>query len=52
MTLENSKVRGTRHPLGTDGIVYGDKVINVRNQNIEGYPRAEENNYVAKRLSI
>lgn len=47
MTLENCRVRGTRHPLGTDGIVYGDKVINVRNQNIEGYPRAEENNYVA-----
>lgn len=47
MQLENCKIRGTKHPLGTDGIVYGDKVINVRNQSIEGYPKPEENNYVA-----
>lgn len=46
-TLKNCKVRGTRHILGTDGIVYGDKVINVRNQKKEGYPRSDENCYVA-----
>lgn len=37
MKLSHSKVRGTKHLLGTDGIVYGDKVINVRNQKIKGY---------------
>ena len=37
MKLSHSKVRGTKHLLGTDGIVYGDKVINVRNQMKKGY---------------
>jgi hypothetical protein len=32
------KKRGTRNILGTDGIVYGDKVINIRNQKKDGYP--------------
>lgn len=41
------KIRGTRNPLGSDGIVFGDKVINVTNKKIEGYPKSEENNYVA-----
>ena len=40
MTLKNCKVRSTRHILGTDGIVFGDKVINVRNQKIKGYDNA------------
>lgn len=47
LTLKSCKVRGTRHVLGTDGIVYGDKVINVRNQKKDGYPHSTENNYVA-----
>lgn len=47
LTLKDCKVRGTRHILGTDGIVYGDKVINVRNHRRKGYPATEENNYVA-----
>jgi ATP-dependent exoDNAse (exonuclease V) alpha subunit len=36
--------------LGTDGIVYGDKVINVRNQKIKGYDiksRTKVDGYVA-----
>lgn len=37
LKLSHSKVRGTKHLLGTDGIVYGDKVINVRNQKVQGY---------------
>lgn len=37
MKLSRSKVRSTKHLLGTDGIVYGDKVINVRNQKKKGY---------------
>lgn len=37
MTLKDCKVRGTRNLLGTDGIVYGDKVINIRNQKLRGY---------------
>ena len=30
--------RSTRHILGTDGIIYGDKVINIRNHSRDGYP--------------
>ena len=30
--LPHCKKRSTRYPLGTEGIVYGDKVINLRNQ--------------------
>lgn len=47
MALRDCKRRGTRHILGTDGIVFGDKVINVRNHKRKGYPRSEENCYVA-----
>lgn len=47
LTLKDCKVRGTRHILGTDGIVFGDKVINVRNQKKQGYPRTIKNCYVA-----
>lgn len=47
LTLKNCKVRGTKHILGTDGIVYGDKIINVRNQKKRGYPYSDENGYVA-----
>jgi len=32
MTLPDCKVRSTRNLLGTEGIVFGDKVINIRNQ--------------------
>ena len=48
--LEHCSIRGTRHMLGTDGIVYGDKVINVRNQKIKGYDiksRTKVDGYVA-----
>lgn len=47
MTLKDCKIRGTKHMLGTDGIVFDDKVINVRNHRRNGYPRSEENCYVA-----
>ena len=50
MTLKDCKVRGTKHLLGTDGIVFGDKVINVRNQKNKGYnsqSRLMEDGYVA-----
>jgi hypothetical protein len=33
--------------VGADGIVYGDKVINVINQRREAYPKEESDNYVA-----
>ncbi|MBQ9393961.1 MAG: AAA family ATPase [Proteobacteria bacterium] len=35
--LTSCQRRGTENLLGTDGIVYGDKVINVRNQKKDGY---------------
>lgn len=50
MTLKDCKVRGTKHLLGTDGIVFGDKVINIRNQKMKGYnaqSRTMEDGYVA-----
>ena len=50
LTLKDCKVRGTHNLLGTDGIVFGDKVINVRNQKIRGYnalARQPEDGYVA-----
>lgn len=58
VSLPNCKKRGTRHPLGTEGIVFGDKVINLRNQDrnkesekdhiLKGYPQDDELlNYIA-----
>lgn len=47
MDLGDCRIRSTKNILGSDGIVFGDKVINTRNQKLEGYPKAEENNYVA-----
>ena len=50
LTLRDCKVRGTRNLLGTDGIVFGDKVINIRNQKLRGYnakARQQEDGYVA-----
>lgn len=50
LTLKDCKVRSTRNLLGTDGIVFGDKVINVRNQKIKGYnskTNCQEEGYVA-----
>ena len=51
---DQSKYRkqSTKNILGTDGIVYGEKVINVRNQSRkkpwEGYPNDEQcQNYIA-----
>ncbi len=38
---------GTKYPLGTDGIIFGDKVINIRNQSIQGYPKNNGTDYVA-----
>ena len=37
LPLPSCKVRSTRYPLGTEQIVYGDKVINTRNQRKKGY---------------
>lgn len=50
MKLANCQIHGTKNFLGTDGIVYGDKVINVRNQRKDGYnavKRGKEKGYVA-----
>ena len=50
LRLPGCQVRGTRNLLGTDGIVYGDKVINVRNQKRRAYNaklRVQEEGYVA-----
>ena len=41
------KKQRTKNNLGTDGIIYGDKVICVRNQSNEGYPESDCQNYVA-----
>ena len=41
------KKQSTKNILGTDGIMYGDKVINVRNQDNDGYPIDDCDNYVA-----
>ena len=45
--LKDCRIRSTKNLLGTDGILFGDKVINVRNQKKEGYPKSPENAYVA-----
>ena len=47
LTMPNSKIRGTKYLLGVEGIMYGDKVINVINQKRSGYPKSPDNNYVA-----
>lgn len=47
MDLGDCQIRGTRNILGSDGIVFGDKVINIRNQKIDGFPESEDNKYVA-----
>lgn len=39
--------RSTKNPLGIDGIIYGEKVINIRNQSIKGYPSGGCLNYAA-----
>ena len=41
------KKQSTKNMLGTDGIIYGDKVINIINQKIDGYPKEDCENYVA-----
>ena len=47
LTLKTCKIRSTKNILGIDGIVYGDKVINIRNQKKTGYPKSPDNMYVA-----
>lgn len=50
LTLKDCKVRSTHNLLGTDGIVFGDKVINVRNQKKDCYnvkKHSTESGYVA-----
>lgn len=47
LTLPHCKVRSTKYVMGADGIVYGDKVINIRNQNKQTASRNEEDGYVA-----
>jgi len=42
VVLPNCKKRSTKHMLGTEGIVFGDKVINTRNNKKEGYPNDEK----------
>jgi thymidine kinase len=37
----------TKNPLGNDGIIYGDKVINIRNQTKKSYPEESGIDYVA-----
>lgn len=37
LELDDFKVRGTPYLLGTEGILYGDKVINVVNSSRKGY---------------
>jgi len=41
------KKRRTNNLLGTDGIIFGDKVINIHNQEKNGYPEEGCQNYVA-----
>ena len=41
------KKRTTKKILGTDGIMFGDKVINIRNQKLYGTPKTGYLNYVA-----
>lgn len=48
--MRDCVVRKTKYLLGTDGIAYGDKVINIRNQTKDGYnpsTREKERGYVA-----
>lgn len=46
--LKECMIRSTPNLLGIDGIVYGEKVINTRNQKKRGSPYNSENlNYVA-----
>jgi hypothetical protein len=41
------KKQFTKYPLGTDGIIFGDKVINIRNKKLNGYPKSNCHNFVA-----
>jgi hypothetical protein len=43
----NYKKQSTKHPLGIDGILYGDKVINIVNIKKDGYPKNGCINYIA-----
>ena len=45
--LTNCKIRGTKYLLGTDGVMYGEKVINVRNQKKRTTSRKDNDGYVA-----
>lgn len=45
--LPHCKMRQTKYVLGTDGICYGEKVINTRNQSKWPSRKADEKGYVA-----
>ena len=50
LELDDFKVRGTPYLLGTEGILYGDKVINIINSRKQGYDcinRQKVEGYVA-----
>jgi hypothetical protein len=47
VSVDYPKKCSTKHLLGNDGIIYGEKVINIRNQSIDGYPAEDCLNYVA-----
>jgi len=45
--ISSYRKKTTRKALGTDGILYGDKVINIRNQKKDGFPKEDCHNFVA-----
>lgn len=45
--LSESRQGNIPKRMGADGIVYGDKVINVKNQRRDAWPSEEADNYVA-----
>lgn len=47
INLAKSKAHKIPRPFGNDGIVYGDKVINVVNTRAEAYPKQNAENYIA-----
>lgn len=48
LILDDCMIRKTPYLLGTDGVVYGEKIINTKNQQKSGTPYSANNlNYVA-----
>ena len=58
VSLPNCVKRWTTHLLGVEGIVYGDKVINVKNQKMEGYfhdwflDKSEKKDTIAEKIDF